>query len=34
MNEAHNSWVLRSRYLGTPIPDGLGDVIDPYGYCH
>jgi hypothetical protein len=34
MNEAHNSWVLRSRYLGTPIPDGLGDTIDPYGYCH
>lgn len=34
MNEAHNSWVLRYRYLGTPIPDGLGDVIDPYGYCH
>lgn len=33
MNEAHNSWVLRSRYLGTPIPDGLGNVIDPYGYC-
>lgn len=34
MNEAHNSWVLRSKYLGTPIPDGLGAVIDPYGYCH
>ena len=34
MNEAHNSWVLRARYLGTPIPDGLGTTIDPYGYCH
>ena len=34
MNEAHNSWVLRSEYLGTAIPDGLGAVIDPYGYCH
>ena len=34
MNEAHNSWVLRAQYLGTPIPDGLGSVIDPYGYCH
>ncbi|HZU81178.1 MAG TPA: hypothetical protein VE991_14765 [Acidimicrobiales bacterium] len=34
MNEAHNSWVLRARYLGTSIPDGLGTVIDPYGYCH
>ncbi len=34
MNEAHNSWVLRAKYLGTPIPDGLGAVIDPFGYCH
>jgi hypothetical protein len=34
MNEAHNSWVLRAQYLGTSIPDGLGAVIDPYGYCH
>lgn len=33
MNEAHNSWVLRAKYLGTAIPDGLGPVIDPYGYC-
>lgn len=34
MNEAHNSWVLRAQYMGTPIPDGLGTTIDPYGYCH
>ncbi|HZU80450.1 MAG TPA: hypothetical protein VE991_11090, partial [Acidimicrobiales bacterium] len=33
MNEAHNSWVLRAQYLGTSIPDGLGTVIDPFGYC-
>jgi len=32
MNEAHNSWVLDSKALGTPIPGG-DPTIDPFGHC-